>query len=228
MSRLSKACIALFLFVTAELSLAMPITDTVVVDGIEWAQVDLFNGVSWSELNAVCPAGACGSGSINDLSLAGWTWASMEDVNLLFNYYLQGAGVSGSNLLGPGPDTYSERGADWDDDFISAGWRSTYAFEPPYFVAGITSDSPLDPLEVYVGSIVGDFYYPRFDIDIIARVSTASDLVDAPPPVDGLSRGAWLFKAPNSEIPLPSSLILMLAGIVLLVRHSSSRQKAHA
>jgi hypothetical protein len=40
-------------------STGIDITDTVTVDGKVWAQVDLFTNLSWNDINAVCPEGAC-------------------------------------------------------------------------------------------------------------------------------------------------------------------------
>jgi hypothetical protein len=60
---------------------------TVTVDGREWAQVDQFTGLSWNDINAVCPEGAC-SGILNGFDMTGWKWASVDDVIALFNHYI--------------------------------------------------------------------------------------------------------------------------------------------
>ena len=75
--------------------------DSIMVDGREWAQVDLFTNLTWDQINAVCPEGVC-AGILNGFDMTGWTWASLDDVNALFNYYI------GSENLGPGPDCYPE------------------------------------------------------------------------------------------------------------------------
>ena len=59
---------------------AVPITDTVIVGDKEWAQVVLFTSLSWNDMNAVCPAGVCGVGTLNGFDMDGWTWASRADV----------------------------------------------------------------------------------------------------------------------------------------------------
>lgn len=64
------------------------ITDTVVVDGKEWAQVDLFLGVPYFDLLDVCPSGVC-SGSLNGYDVSGWTWSSSTNVQLMFLNYLE-------------------------------------------------------------------------------------------------------------------------------------------
>ncbi len=61
---------------------------TVTVDGREWAQVDQFtSSLSWNDINAVCPEGAC-SGILNGFDMTGWKWASVDDVIALFNHYI--------------------------------------------------------------------------------------------------------------------------------------------
>lgn len=86
---------------SSETAYLMPIfrrsKDIIEVAGKEWYQPDLFSGLSWYEISAVCPNGIC-SGFLNGYKLTGWSWASVKDMNDLFNYYI------GSNLMGPGPD----------------------------------------------------------------------------------------------------------------------------
>lgn len=67
------------------LAQAVPITDTVIVGDKEWAQVNLFAELSWNDINAVCPAGVCGTGTLNGYDMSGWAWASVFDVGALFN-----------------------------------------------------------------------------------------------------------------------------------------------
>jgi hypothetical protein len=62
-------------------------TDTVTVDGREWAQLDQFTDLSWSDINAACPAGVC-SGVLNGYNMTGWTWASVDDVDALFAHFI--------------------------------------------------------------------------------------------------------------------------------------------
>lgn len=105
-----------------------PITDTVTVDGREWAQVDLFTNLTWDQINAVCPEGVC-AGILNGFDMTGWTWASVDDVNALFNFYI------GSEKLGPGPDCYPEEVLlwgpypEWAANWHNDGMRTTYSNE---------------------------------------------------------------------------------------------------
>lgn len=101
-----------------------PITgaDIVLADSKEWAQADLFKNLSWNQINAVCPGGACGNGELNGHSMSGWTWASVDDVDALFNFY----GVS-PPLVGFGD--VSEPNSLWAPAFFSGGWRPTLTIQ---------------------------------------------------------------------------------------------------
>ena len=99
------------------LTMDNPIKDTIKVDGKIWAQVDLFTNLSWNQINAVCPNGIC-AGILKGHDMTGWTWASVEDLNALFNHYL------GANVLGPGPDHHMEDpDSEWAPAFFNDGWR---------------------------------------------------------------------------------------------------------
>jgi len=108
---------------SSELFYLMPIfktyQDIIKVDGKEWLQPDLFTNLSWNDINAVCSAdtGVC-SGELNGYDMNGWTWASVDDVNALFNHYI------GSDVLGPGPDDYEAEGpgSPWAAAFYADGW----------------------------------------------------------------------------------------------------------
>jgi hypothetical protein len=108
--------------------------DTVAVPGREWLQVDLFLNLSWNDIIAVCPVAAGGvctnGGVLNGYNMTGWTWASVDDVNALFNHYI------GSEELGPGPDEY-ETGignTTWATAFFN-DWRG---FDLPGFSVDTT------------------------------------------------------------------------------------------
>lgn len=98
----------------------LPITDTVMFGGKEWAQVDLFTDLSWREIDTVCHGGACVNGGVlSGNNMTGWMWASEADVLELFNAY-----IPLEPPLGPGPDTVFSLGS-WTLDLFDDGWRPT-------------------------------------------------------------------------------------------------------
>ncbi len=108
---------------------------SVVVEGKEWLQPREFDHYTWNQVNAVCPVGSC-TGVLpgSSVDLTGFTWASVNEVNALFNHYI------GTPVLGPGPAEYNEADSSWapafHNDFsltwLDAGIRS---------VSGMTRDS---------------------------------------------------------------------------------------
>ena len=114
--------------------------DTVTVDGNEWYQPSLFRGLSWNEINGVCPGGEC-FGELNGRDLTGWTWAPVSNVNALFNSYI------GSPELGPGPDSFAGSAGvpTWATQFFRSGWQVTFV-DPGYSAGTLgwtaTSESP--------------------------------------------------------------------------------------
>lgn len=79
----------------------VPMDSTIVVDGKIWLQPDLFRFLSWNQIVAVCPAGACvDHGTLNGFDMTGWTWASTGDMRSLFNHYLgQEILVGGNDIV---------------------------------------------------------------------------------------------------------------------------------
>ena len=112
-----------------------PYQDIITVNGNEWLQPALFTNLSWDEIKAVCPAGHCADhGVLNGYDMTGWTWASVDDLNALFNYYL------GSDEMGPGPTSVTllpdvpddvlgmppePTDPPWATEFFNDGWRAT-------------------------------------------------------------------------------------------------------
>ena len=61
------------------------ITNTVTHGGMEWAQVNLFSGLSRDQIDSVCSGGPCVEGGVlNGLDMTGWRWATREEVGDLF------------------------------------------------------------------------------------------------------------------------------------------------
>jgi hypothetical protein len=90
------SCLTIAIVIFSRLASSAPILDSVLIDGREWAQPDLFlgadtfPGVSWNQINSECPAGVCGNTSeLNGWHLSGWTWAGVDDVDGLFDHYAE-------------------------------------------------------------------------------------------------------------------------------------------
>ena len=102
MRNISLKWIAGAAFTISQSVSAAPITDVVVVGNQEWAQVSLFTNNSWNAINTQCPAGVCGhTSSVNEWDLDGWTWASIDAVQGLFNAF--------SGSTGTAPTTFFEK-----------------------------------------------------------------------------------------------------------------------
>tara|TARA_R110002072_G_scaffold123352_2_gene258609 strand:+ start:2092 stop:2772 length:681 start_codon:yes stop_codon:yes gene_type:complete len=184
----------------SQTSWAVPITDVVVKDGREWAQVNLFTAISWGTINEQCPAGSCAPGSeINGYDLEGWTWASISAVQALFNQY------TGQSTKAPGD--YYEVNSTWGPAFVldfdptlivgsgsvTAGWSSTR--DPRSNVAAYTP-------------------FMRYSID-----PRLTDSVDSSLPFNmSIPRqdiGAWFFRD-ASQVPSSATLTLFSLGMASL------------
>jgi hypothetical protein len=188
---------------------AIPITDIVIVDGTEWAQVDDFLGLSWNAIDAVCPLWICSgtlTSSTGTWQMDGWSWAGVDEVNALFNVYLAAAGVAGADLL-VGPDYYEEPFVSfWATAFI-ADFGVTNVFpETGVAIAGWTSDEATS----------SDGYY--------AVLSARKGLSDSPDSastgnfagktLSSPANGGWFFREVASSVPLPSTALLMGLGLL--------------
>jgi len=156
------------------------------VNGKLWAQPGLFVGISWNEIEAVCPApnGVC-SGELNLVDLNGWTWASVKDVNELFNYYI---GSDGDEL-----DPMSRVGefdTKWASAFFGDGWQATNSSDAFRAIFGWTrSKMSLD--RAYVGAIIDALVYnPEGNPDAATTERTQ--------PVEEHSEitGSWFYSTP--------------------------------
>lgn len=175
-------------------------TDMVTVGNTRWAQPDLFLGISWDDVNDVCPAGLCGDGTLNGHEVSGWSWATIEEMNQLFNSYI------GAPVLGPGPDRLYTDNFSASTAFYADGWRITGAFGVlSEATKGLVSDTS------EFAAIMGAVYYPFFPDSTGDRVWT-DDAADA-----GFfgpdSTGVWLYQD-SYDVPLPSALGLMLLQLV--------------
>lgn len=89
---------------------AIPLTDTVVVGGIEWVQPLSLHYLLYPAprklLKSACPQGVC-TGSIKGYDLNGWQWATADDAVALFNHY-ESYPATGNGIL-----TVSQANSTW-------------------------------------------------------------------------------------------------------------------
>ncbi len=166
---------------------ARPITDTISVAGREWAQVDLFADLSWSDINTTCPAGIC-SGVLNGFDMTGWMWASVEDLNSLFNHYI------GFEALGPGPDTYGEgKNSAWAPAFFNDGWRPNNPFGEREF-----SRALFGPLRDRITVQGGEAAAPGGIADVNPTALSMVDLASTEGKVslELKAGGSWFYRSP--------------------------------
>lgn len=170
-----------------------PITNTVIVGDNEWAQVSQFTGLSWNYIHSVCPNGSCGASPLNGVDMEGWTWATLEKVTALFNGYLSAAGVTGVDLLGPGPDYYQEPEANstWAPAFFEDGWESVYA--QGNYVYGLTSDTAPGYPEEGAAAIFSDGDVPSLENDSVATNYRATKTYYS------WNLGAWFYRPLDSD-----------------------------
>lgn len=191
--------------------------DLVTVGGTDWVQVDLFTNVSWDEMDAVCPAGACiDGGTLNGYDMTGLTWASVQDLAGLLNHYLDQLGEE-LNVFPLGRTAaYGAYDPIVTQIFYDDGWREVTQSGPDRSVMGWTrtvvyqsDQGEFARNELGVGGVTelgpdGEYFY-----SVIYITDEDSDT--------GYSfRGGWFFRDPARSVPAPATLSLIglgLAGI---------------
>lgn len=109
---------------------------TVVMNGMWWAQVDLFTNLTWNQINAVCPYGygRC-QGVLNGYDMTGWVWADSNAVTALFNSLGVSPPLNPVDIYVDGyASSYPTRG----DAIFSHGMRPMTDY-PNRSVTGVTS-----------------------------------------------------------------------------------------
>ncbi len=202
--RLHLRIILLILLISTTLSAkAASITDFVEVDGKEWAQVGLFVGNSWNDMNAQCPSGVCGlMAALNGWDLNGWTWASANDVGALFNSLTNGFHPGGIAAV-------AEPHSTWAPDIIDNFFYPTPPRPHSDGVTGLTS-SLYNPTTALIGAILDetDFHDPDdYATTAHTRLTTYS--------YEQL--GGWFYRDAVTPVPIPAAVWLFVSGLLGLI-----------
>ncbi len=199
---------------SASSALLPPVT----AGGLEWLQPLNFTGYTWSAINTVCNAttGSC-NGSLGGNDLTGWTWASVDDINGLFNDYI------GSMTMGPGPDRATGYSTDWLWTMVADGFRLTASDGETAIIRGRLRDS-FDANNGYIGEMFWSYSLICCDYDYDIATSntylgknTLGFRSDDP--------GAWFVRDTNaSSVPISNTMALM--GLALCALGFTGRQRA--
>ncbi len=180
----------------------------VAVNGLEWLQPVDFIGYTWGAINTVCDAttGSC-NGALGDNDLTGWTWASVDDINGLFNYYI------GSLALGPGPDFTSAPFTDWLSGMTTDGFLLTHIESEVRYIDGRLRDS-FDTGNAYTG----EMFWSAFGPEIFGSIADSSDYTPKNSLIcDCADTGAWFVRDPNATaVPITNTLALLGLGLFAL------------
>ena len=115
---------------STQTSNAFTSSDIIEKNGFEWLRPDLFGGVTWNEILAVCPGGVCNNGTLNGYNMSGWNVARLDDMNELFYSYIQP--YDEDSLYSPTPglqawtfNSYPTACWRWAGDVFDDGWQPT-------------------------------------------------------------------------------------------------------
>lgn len=173
---------------------------SVIRGGKEWLQPIDFVGLSWDDVAAVCPIpGDLCSGTMGGTDVTGYKWASIDEINALFNSY----GVSPP--LGPGPDSiYSfpdsimvDFFADFEPTTDNTNERLTWGWS-------VDEQSPTNAYNAYIGYVFADQPAPKSLTNQVAPKAQRNQPF-----------GAWLYRPVITPVPILGShgLLFTVLGL---------------
>ncbi|MCP3879173.1 MAG: hypothetical protein GY701_12410 [Sulfitobacter sp.] len=189
----------------------------VIKDGKEWLQPADFVNLSWNEVAGVCDpdTGLC-DGELNNVDVTGYTWASVDEVNGLFNAY----GVTPPLTAA---DEHLEAGSSWAP-LALGDFDPTYLYpQDVRFTAGWTRVLYLgtNAFIAYVKDAHGDEF-----------VDTVNSGTPFDPNVKGTDVGVWLYYdhavAAPATVPTVSTYVLIFTvlGLLVIANRRLSRRNA--
>ncbi len=208
-----RAVAVVFGFLVTHGLQAMPITNTLTIDGRVWAQPIEFVNLSWNDVNTVCPQGICTAGTLNDFEMTGWAWATSAEVGDLF------AAISphpGGHAL------WTEEVLPGDLDVLERTGLEPTLIIPfggsPRHVRGITSNvfiasnnlqtaSLVSIREVSLfGQLTGEWFYDSLLGNTLTNIARRTSDI-----------GVWFYQIEGAnEVPVPSTLSLVFLSFLLL------------
>jgi hypothetical protein len=204
------ALVVSLLFSAAPVSATL-ITDTVIVGDLEWAQVDDFTGLTWNEMNGVCPSGACTNGTLNSFDMGGWTWATAAYVgdNLLKPYFEHPGGTANTGWYDA---------LDLTAFVSSTGFRITYTDGVNMqYLFGLTAN------EVVSGK--SNIAYGG-EVTIDEKMVLIETIVRSDGPVSKSqsndNSGMWVYR--SVAVPEPSTLAIFALGMIGLASRRFKKQ----
>ncbi len=188
----------------------------VIKDGKEWLQPVDFVNLSWNDVALVCDpdTGLC-DGELNNIDVTGYTWASVDDVNGLFNTY----GVTPPLV---GPSAASEAGSSWAPlaflDFEPTAINQDYQYAWAWASTQYTTTLG------HLAEIIDRFDDSFFDE---ARSTSYAPFFYSDPAL-----GVWLYRTQAIAAPTPVPtvptyvLIFTVLGLLAIATRRLSRRNA--
>jgi len=189
----------------------------VIVDGKDWFQPASFLDLSWNDIAGACNSttGSC-SGSLNGVNVTGATWASVAEVNDLFNSFLP------SPELGPGPDIFSEIDSLWAPDILTTFVPTLSGLSgfDAEVLAGFVRDTVGAPPSAFRFALVqdGTAATGEFSEDFLVTLFT-----DTNPEAPVFAVGAFLYTPAQVPEPMLSTLLILGLGGLGLTRYRRRR-----
>jgi hypothetical protein len=207
-----------FLYFLGILLFSLP-ASAVFVDGKNWMQVKETSFFTFSDVaGTACNlgTGVCSGNATNNqgttLNLDGWTWASSQDIESLFEA-VTGAPSGTFGPLNPTNYSVSKNDDDWADDFvdIDGAGSDTGLFDAMdatanenFWVAGVTRT-------VYENNKTDRSYIRSIDTTNVAVVRNNVGFDNA-----RIHTGLWFYR--TQSVPAPLTLFVLLPALGFLVR----------
>lgn len=188
----------------------------VIVNGRMWLQPTEFVNLSWDKISERCSAstGQCSGALENGKSVDGYIWASVDDVNGLFNFLISGNASSPMS----GQTFYTQIDSTWGPELLSL-FTPVIGFNNPreILVMGWTRSEKSPPTDSQQprGYAIGEF--SRRPIDAPRFIDAAETRTWADSTYSSRGNGSWFYRA--AELPSPGTVALVALGLAVLGIH---------